>query len=209
MIEYGGFDYDDSTRLTISAGATKTMDLIIREHPTSDDTPPWKGMAFRQPVYSDAMLECLKTRYPQGANLRERKHLAAIEFLEQELREMRAKEAALISSSYREGFVQDVTLTDSQHRENGSSPYASFSSFPLPAFTDEYRLDSNFGQEIVFSLADRPVTEGKKRKKMTQEEKDDYRKTRKLGACDNCKRHKAKVGSLDAAREASQVARLT
>jgi len=208
MNEYG-FDHDNSTQLMIGAGATKIMDLIFREHPTSDDAPPWKGMAFRQPVYSDAMLECLKTRYPKGDNLRERKHMAAIEFLQQELEEMRAKEAALISLFCRKGSAQDVTLTDCQHPKSASSPYALSGSFPLPTLTDEYRLDSNFGQEIVFSIANGPLMEGKKRKKMNQEEKEDYRKTRKLGACDNCKRHKAKVGSLDATRETSQVARLT
>ncbi|KAL6160279.1 hypothetical protein ACJQWK_09193 [Exserohilum turcicum] len=185
------------------------MDLIGREHPTSDDKPPWAGMVFKQKVYSDAMLELLKRRYPQGANLRERKHMAAIEFLQQELREMQAEEAALGSQTYPNVLVTDVVLHGRKHQGSISPPPSPTTSYQPPAVTDDNyhgmkvvnamslkrpsaASNTSPGQEIVFSVADGPIAQRQKRKKMSTTEKIAYKQMRKIGACDSCKRQKAK-----------------
>lgn len=189
------------------------MDLIDREYPTSDDKPPWFGMKFKQSVYSDAMLESLKRRYPQGANLRERKHMAAIEFLQQELKNMQASEAALIPKTNPTTLMPDIASHDHQHQRTSSPPYSPTSQLSPPNTMGEYHgrrsptntvfleqpptVSSNIsGQEFVFSIANRPVVQRQRRKKMTAAEKVSYKQMRKIGACDSCKRQKAKVDSL-------------
>ena len=188
------------------------MDLIDREHPTSDDKPPWAGMVFRQRVYSDAMLESLKRRYPQGANLRERKHMAAIEFLQQELREMQEREAALTAEGHSAALTPDAEFFDGKNQSSVSPPCSPAIQCPLPAVTSECYQKRNVlstrssnqppsmssaipGQEIVFSVVDGPIVQRRKRKKMTATEKVAYKQMRKVGACDSCKRQKAKVES--------------
>ena len=193
------------------------MDLIDREYPTSDDKPPWYGMVFKQSVYSDAMLESLKRRYPQGANLRERKHMAAIEFLQQELENMQASEAALIRKTHTTNSMPDVASHDSGHQKAGSPPYSPTAQLSHPNITDRYHgrrsptnnvfleqpptiLSNTSGQEIVFSIANRPVVQRQRRKKMTASEKISYKQMRKIGACDSCKRQKAKCRHIGGER---------
>ncbi|KAJ5022413.1 hypothetical protein PSV08DRAFT_350208 [Bipolaris maydis] len=194
------------------------MDLIEREYPTSDDKPPWYGMVFKQSVYSDAMLESLKRRYPQGANLRERKHMAAIEFLQQELEDMQASEAALIPKTNPTNLMSDVASHDRQHQKIGSLPYSPTAQLSTPNITNGYHgrrsptnkvplvqsptVSSNMsGQEIVFSIANRPVVQRQRRKKMTASEKISYKQMRKIGACDSCKRQKAKCRHVGGERD--------
>lgn len=188
------------------------MDLIDREHPTSDDKPPWSGMVFRQRVYSDDMLESLKRRYPQGANLRERKHMAAIEFLQQELQEMQEREAALTAKVHSPASTPDAEFFDGENQRSISSPYSPTAQRLLPAVTNERYQGRNAsgttllkqppsmsstmsGQEIVFSVVEGPIVQRRKRKKMTATEKIAYKQMRRVGACDSCKRQKAKVDS--------------
>jgi hypothetical protein len=201
------------------------MDLIDREHPTSDDKPPWAGMVFKQRVYSDDMLESLKRRYPQGANLRERKHMAAIEFLQQELRDMQASEAALIPTTHPTISIPDVALHDRKCQRNISPPCSPTAIYPLPDVKDKCYHGRNptntpflneplnipnsvLGREIVFSIADEPIVQRQKRKKMTATEKISYKRMRRIGACDSCKRQKAKVDSSIILKTRLEYARL-
>ncbi|USP78583.1 hypothetical protein yc1106_05857 [Curvularia clavata] len=194
------------------------MDLIDREHPTSDDKPPWSGMVFRQRVYSDAMLESLKRRYPQGANLRERKHMAAIEFLQQELREMQEKEAALATEVHSPASTPDAEFFDGKNLSSISPPCSPTTQRPLPAITNECyqgRIAPNAtllkqppsmsstmsGQEFVFSVVEGPIVQRRKRKKMTATEKIAYKQMRRVGACDSCKRQKAKCTHVGGATD--------
>ncbi|EUC29970.1 hypothetical protein COCCADRAFT_7920 [Bipolaris zeicola 26-R-13] len=194
------------------------MDLIDREYPTSDDKPPWYGMIFKQSVYSDAMLESLKRRYPEGANLRERKHMAAIDFLQQELKNMQASEAALISKTRPTNLMPEVASHDCQHQRTGSPPYSPTAQLSPPNITDGYHgrrsptnkvfleqpptVPSNAsGREIVFSIANRPLVQRQRRKKMTASEKISYKQMRKIGACDSCKRQKAKCRHVGGERD--------
>ncbi|EUC49083.1 hypothetical protein COCMIDRAFT_23258 [Bipolaris oryzae ATCC 44560] len=194
------------------------MDLIDREYPTSDDKPPWFGMKFKQSVYSDDMLESLKRRYPQGANLRERKHMAAIEFLQQELKNMQASEAALIPKTNPTTLVPDIASHNHQHQRTGSPPYSPTSQLSSPNIMDGYHgtrsptnkvfleqppnVSSNVsGQEIVFSIGNRPLVQRQRRKKMTPAEKISYKQMRKIGACDSCKRQKAKCRHVGGERD--------
>jgi hypothetical protein len=50
--------------------------------------PPWAGIEFVFAIGSDELADQLRDAYPEGKNLRERKHLAAIDFLKTELEKM-------------------------------------------------------------------------------------------------------------------------
>jgi hypothetical protein len=63
--------------------------LIRRIHAANDTTDPWSGITFTMPVDSDALADGLKQAYPMARTLRERKHWAALDFLQAELRHMR------------------------------------------------------------------------------------------------------------------------
>jgi len=56
------------------------------------------------------------------------------------------------------------------------------------------------GQQHVFSIVDGFATQPKKKRKMTPAERSAYKTTRKVGACDKCKRQKGKcthvIGNL-------------
>lgn len=167
-------------------------------------------MVFKQRVYSDALLESLKRRYPQGANFRERKHMAAIEFLQQELREMQAMEASLVPEAHSTVSAPDMAFYDHKHQGSISPPSSPTAPFSLPAVTNECYQGKNFtgttlmkgspstssmmaGHEIIFSVVDGPIVQRRNRKKMTETEKIAYKQMRRVGACDSCKRQKAKV----------------
>ncbi|KAK3202138.1 hypothetical protein GRF29_161g263335 [Pseudopithomyces chartarum] len=64
------------------------MDFILRQQATSDELPPWAGIIFKDPVDSDTLSEKLRAAYPSCRTLRERKHQAAIDFLQEELHRM-------------------------------------------------------------------------------------------------------------------------
>jgi hypothetical protein len=76
--------------------ASRSRDQIIRRlQKTADVDPPWAGIDFVYPILSDELADALRQAYPEGKNLRERKHLAVIDFLKSELEEMRSSETTI------------------------------------------------------------------------------------------------------------------
>ncbi|CAO2649228.1 Nn.00g066130.m01.CDS01 [Neocucurbitaria sp. VM-36] len=195
------------------------MPLIKRIQPTSDETPPWTGISFVQPVDSDALHEHLKIAYPQCTTLRERKHMAAIDFLIAELRQMQSKGSAFVaiesSANYpaapspRAPSLSTEALGNPSRKGSASASQSPTSSTQLStsvehAFQDRHSSTTPAclppiaqptdgpGQHLVFSAIDGRMMQPKTKRRMTIEEKNAYKETRKRGACRKCKRQKGK-----------------
>jgi len=177
------------------------MRPIKRSQPTSDASPPWAGMKFTQPVDSDALHELLKEQYPQCKTLRQRKHMAAIDFLRLELESMQHEstesttgtscetQALSALDASRPGVEELAALT---HRRSVSPSLSRSSSYRSPVHLDDHIPQIGVGQQHVFSIVDGFATQPKKKRKMTPAERSAYKTTRKVGACDKCKRQKGK-----------------
>ncbi|KAL1793663.1 hypothetical protein ACET3X_008645 [Alternaria dauci] len=170
------------------------MRSIKRVRPTSDESPPWAGMSFIQPVDSDALHELLRNQYPQCTSVRQRKHLAAIDFLKRELESMQ-NEAMVFEASH-----PGLEGLDVSKHQRSISPSLSQSSSCKPPMLLEYHSQQSpsiskigVGQQHVFSIVDGGLAiQPKKKRKMTPAERSAYKTTRKVGACDKCKRQKGK-----------------
>jgi hypothetical protein len=194
------------------------MSFIRRFQRTSDDTPPWNGIMFTQPVDSDKLSEDLKRTYPSYSTLRERKHMAAIDFLQAELREMKSKypdtpvTEALYLATPEESSPYSYALEDRSRNTSVSSSFSNVNTTQEPANTNRniHRnssmiapsspLETNAAQQFVFSVSDGHYLQPKTKRRMTKEEKAVYRKTRKRGACTRCQRQKSKVGCRSVCR---------
>lgn len=206
--------------MTSQGDVYRTMPLIRRIQPTSDATPPWAGISFVEPVDSDALHEHLKMSYPQCATFRERKHMATIDFLTAELHQMQSKGC---NSTSVEHTVEYQALAHPQSPSLSSEGFGgrsrqgsvalsqmSLSSTQLSTCMEHALHDrhssttaarvppmrpstGDFGQHIVFNAVDGRTMKPKTKRKMTTEEKNAYKETRKRGACPKCKRQKGKV----------------
>jgi hypothetical protein len=186
--------------------------LIERLELTSDETPPWSGLAFTSPVDSDRLSEDLKRRYPQCSTLRERKHMAAIDFLKAELCLMQSRIA--ISNMKQNGYLATPEATnpqsdsiDDRSRRDSTSSRQSMSSTThtepcrqkiepktaLNITTTPVLSLTDSAQQFVFSVFDGRSRKPKTKRRMTREEKVEYKATRKHGACPTCRRQKGKV----------------
>jgi hypothetical protein len=190
--------------------------LIKRTESTSDETPPWSGITFTLPVDSDRLSEDLKRRYPHCSTLRERKHMAAIEFLRAELGLMQSKATTpTVKEDYSLATPEATNLQsdsfNSRSRRGSTSSYQSTSSkTPTESLmtrelqqgesklvssvaTTLVPLRTDSAQQFVFSVVDGRPMKPKTKRRMTREEKVDYTTTRKHGACPTCRRQKGKV----------------
>lgn len=182
--------------------------IIRRLHRTSDETSPWAGIVFTEKVGSDALADLLMKAYPYptGKSLRERKHLAAIDFLKAELEMMNdlatsqdSMDAGGVGSPSGASHVsQDTTSRSSQH---SMSPFSSPRLNERDQRHEDQKLKAtNSGktplqsamQTIVFSATDGRAMQLKTRRTMTPQEREGYKQTRKRGACHKCKKTKAK-----------------
>lgn len=156
------------------------------------DAQPWTGLEFRYPYHSDALFDKLRKRYPEGQDIRERMGLALIDFLKNELEQMRTSQAASGPAAF-------------EQHEKDTIPYFPIAENPPEAdanlchpktnlqdgiFTEPHGLD-NPSSHIVFSISDQPVMK-RHRKKMSSQERINYKRVRETGACDSCKRRKNK-----------------
>ncbi|KAF2819238.1 hypothetical protein CC86DRAFT_149036 [Ophiobolus disseminans] len=191
------------------------MSFIERVHRTSDETPPWEGMVFMLPVESDILSEELRRAYPDCKTLRERKHLAAIDFLKAELNHMRSgrSSSAVTEDNYlvTPGAPSPYSdaVEDRSRRESPSSSYPPGSVALRPASAKQKVQQastrgpqilttplspstSNAAHQFVFSAVDGRLLQPKSKRPMTKKEKVEYKETRKRGACLPCRRQKAK-----------------
>lgn len=191
------------------------MSLIKRVQQTSDETPPWNGMAFALPVESDKLSEELKRAYPDCKTLRERKHMAAIDFLSSELHRMQS--ATPTAEDARSAAPQtpsryDIAPDDRSRCGSPSSMSFTSSAAAEPRLTPSQLLEVDVAtpptvsspsphlvrneiQQFVFSVVDGRSLQPKTKRCMTRDEKVAYKKTRKRGACLPCRRNKGKVCS--------------
>lgn len=195
--------------------------IIRRFQSTSDETPPWAGISFVQPIDSDQLSEQLKGFYPEGKTLRQRKHMAAIDFLQRELEQMQSQTSSAPDAtenadrlstssprsemhSFREPYVQDSRPQSAASQ----TPPSVASSQASPRLAERTRQTANGtltsgppsplkrisgSQTFVFSALDGKPMQPKTKRKMTTQERHAYKETRRRGACENCKRTKAKV----------------
>ncbi len=195
------------------------MEIIRRFRPTRDDTSPWEGIDFTDPVDSDALHENLKRAYPQCSTRSERKLVATIEFFLTEYRFMRSKDPRSTGPDY---FTEHYGLTSPQSpvfsrgatgsysRRSSDSLSSSPSSTGVSASAERNMTHENLpnnpfasksadsstpqgGQHLIFSAVDGHTVKPKKKRKMTAEEKAAYKKRRIVGACQECKKMKSKV----------------
>lgn len=184
------------------------MRSIKRTHPTSDETPPWAGMSFIQPVDSDALHELLKNQYPQCTSLRQRKHMAAIDFLRRELESMQNEVAGAMPETspgeqtrihLQTSHPSVEELKERKHQRSISLSASQNSWHRSQALSDRQPQQPpgmpniGTGQQHVFSIVDGLAMQPKKKRKMTPAERSAYKTTRKVGACDKCKRLKGRV----------------
>jgi hypothetical protein len=184
------------------------MKSIERIEPTSDASPPWAGIHFTQPVDSDALHELLKDQYPQCKSVRQRKHMAAIDFLKRELESMQ-NEASESTTRTPLGNQELPVLNgpytgfegsrERKHQRSVSPALSQSSSYRSPALLGHHPHHlptipkTGASQQHVFSIVDGLATQPKKKRKMTPAERSAYKNTRKFGACEKCKRQKGKV----------------
>jgi hypothetical protein len=195
------------------------MEFIQRYQATADESPPWAGISFKHPVDSDVLAEQLKSAYPKCRTLRERKHQATIDFLVEELERMRTKDPttptvlASVDLPF-DGIRQDVTkgyieISSDRSRPQSASGYTSSVSGSVhsPGMVDPARTNASAGvsskpwttpsainsQQIVWNSHNGQSMRPKTKRKMTLEERKAYKKTRAQGACDSCRKQKARV----------------
>jgi hypothetical protein len=178
---------------------------------------PWAGMSFVYDIESDELADALRSAFPEHRTLRERKHAAVIRLFEQELREMHSSTKSSMGAQKRQDYdsVRSASRVDScngGHLSDTSAPPASpasslnsmvhqdpgrlfaavqtASSLSLPA--DPTLATSS--THLIFNAFDGRPMQQKTKRKMTSEERQEYRRTRQRGACAKCKRQKGKVG---------------
>lgn len=194
-------------------------DVIRRFQPTLEETAPWTGIEFIHPVGSDQLADLLKSTYPDGLTLRHRKHMAAIDFLKGELKKMQpmftgsssTNEQAdhqSIRSTTSEFSAGDTFLVASRPQSELSHTSPSISSIAAsprlverlrPATEQNERSDAlppilaTASHTYVFSAVNGKPMQPKTKRRMTIQERQAYKETRKRGACLKCRRTKGKV----------------
>lgn len=188
--------------------------IVRREH-TTEDMPPWAGIHFIHEVGSDELADTLKRAFPQCRTLRERKYMAAIEYLRHELLEIQSSAptpttaaiAPIMNLPLINAKAHNVLADNHVRNPQGavSVPHSPTSSTHSthqtlrcgqagsPRILSVEPTTVASGHHYVFSAHDGTAMQQKTKRKMTAEEKLAYKATRKKGACEKCKRQKGKV----------------
>ncbi|KAF2028518.1 hypothetical protein EK21DRAFT_113854 [Setomelanomma holmii] len=197
---------------------------IERVKQPSEEKPPWSGIEFTFPVGSDDLSDALRSRYPKGTTLRERKHMAAIEFLQNELRQMQSAQPCFNATDLEDSATSKSSSPDSDGNEVRSRLWSETTSCDVIVTNGTARSPSNvvqgsdvysgntiidstpssahkLGHQIVFSVANGRQQQPRTRRRMTKEEKLAYKKTRERKACAACRRQKAKCTHGDNVNE--------
>ncbi|KAJ4991683.1 hypothetical protein SVAN01_02798 [Stagonosporopsis vannaccii] len=204
---------------------------IKRVSSTTDETAPWDGVVFIYEVGSDELNEALRACFPNYRTLRQRKHAAIIKFLERELSEMPMTKTSRSSAGTpsaqdlphtgsgcvgvhvnAQKSVQSQSMLSTIHspatsngplaaQEKSKRCIASSTPAAQPLYIDP--TAATHSSQFVFNALDGRAMQQKTKRRMTIEERMEYKETRKRGACPRCKRQKGKydrstqeVGSL-------------
>lgn len=189
---------------------------IIRRYQTTDQTAPWEGISFTHEVGTDELNEALKVSFSRYRTLGERKCAAVIAFFQQELNEMPRSNVATTSAKSSPGqylHQPDARMDtyDSSHAKDcQASPASPANSLNSSVLRDSDRHHSTVqavsslslpadptlatsSTHLVFNAFDGRPMHQKTKRKMTSEEKQEYKRTRQRGACPRCRRTKAKA----------------
>ncbi len=185
---------------------------IERRFQTSDQTAPWDGVVFTYEVGSDELDQALRICYPTHRTLRQRKHAAIIQFLTIELNEMQSKDSirldirprfedaqsnphspAQLQSTLRE--VQAAASFETSSVPRGKKQRSRLTPVP-PTQTFIDSTTAVHASHIIFNAVDGRTMQQKTKRKMTAEERVEYKETRRRGACYDCRRQKGKVCML-------------
>lgn len=194
---------------------------IRRVSHTTDETAPWDGVVFIYDVGSDELAEALRACFPEFRTLRERKHAAIIRFLEKELKEMPLSKSLPCSAKVpstqdlphvdvvcgdvpvnAQGRVQLQNILSTARTSTTSNctstPKETFKRCTAPSTpaTQPSYIDptaATHSSQFVFNAIDGRTMQQKTKRRMTVEERIEYKETRKRGACPDCKQKKGKV----------------
>jgi hypothetical protein len=134
--------------------------------------------------------------------------MAAIDFLRRELEKMQDATAETMTEKppgdqapfvFHESHAGLEELEEHKYQRSispslsQSNSYRSLALLGHPPQQSSAKPKIVTGQQHVFSIVDGLETQPKKKRKMTPAERTAYKTTRKLGACDKCKRQKGKV----------------
>jgi hypothetical protein len=173
-------------------------------------------------VDSDVLSEKLRIAYPDYKTHRERKHRAAIDFLNAELLRMQSRSSIIdpVSPIKTRTPIQEPTPAASRtHVEvlSEDSEVLSASGCTSPSIVEtmlspklaermrkvsratvdseqaQVKASPTTAQQFVWSAHDGRSMRPKTKRKMTAEERSAYKNTRKRGACDKCRRQKGRV----------------
>ncbi|KAF2750227.1 hypothetical protein M011DRAFT_456148 [Sporormia fimetaria CBS 119925] len=193
--------------------------FIRRARYPAENDPPWEGLEFIWPVGSDELGDELRHAYPQGKDLRQRKHMATIDHLKMELEAMQISATARLNSiatsttgrsTSQEATYnsQEIVGLTSRRQSISHRTSPSPSSLGSPSLREPFRQEfahTSTGeapvtagpvatpQTLVFNVADLKPMQPKTKKKMSKQELHEYKMRRIRGACDRCRRTKAKV----------------
>lgn len=171
-------------------------------------------------VDSDALAEMLKATYPECNTLRERKHRAAVDFLNAEISLMQTgnsitgviSQKKSISPSLEHPLDDSKTVgevplesrrvlspsvcTSPSVTESSTSPrLAEPTSRGSQADSGQSHAPASptNAQQFIWSAHNGQFMRPKTKRKMTVEERNAYKETRRRGACDKCRKQKGKV----------------
>lgn len=174
-------------------------------------------------VDSDTLSEKLRAAYPSCRTLRERKHQAAIDFLQEELHRMQygtpiasvTRTGSFSSPAVEESYRNrpEVVMDNLSEEGNGQRNPEYISIVPFEPLASPKRRETGVdgcqtisnvqqskpkalavnAQQFVWSSHDGRSMQPKTKRKMTLEERSAYKETRRRGACDKCRRQKGRV----------------
>ncbi|KAF1972272.1 hypothetical protein BU23DRAFT_165141 [Bimuria novae-zelandiae CBS 107.79] len=200
-----------------------SMEFILRQKPTSDELPPWAGISFKYPVDSDDLSEKLRAAYPDCKTHRERKHRAVIDFLSEELCRMQSGVSIAdgitlegstspsqlpIMNGSKPVTMEALSDGNDALSVSGYTSPSVIGSLASPIPTERVRKGSRVttnleqsqqtasptsARQFVWNAHDGRSMQQKIKRKMTAEERNAYKETRKRGACDKCRRQKGRV----------------
>ncbi|KAF1361922.1 hypothetical protein EJ07DRAFT_153509 [Lizonia empirigonia] len=174
--------------------------LIKRTSEPTYRTSPWEGITFVYGVDSDDLADALKTAYPQYQTLNKRKYAAIIGFFQQELDRMRLDDTTPVSVKTPSFSVEpgmSPTAPNTPMNTDDGNHSVALSHSPAKSIVPQessnrdpaahgllprsFSADPTVGtssNQFVFNALDGRMMRPNTKRKMTHEERLEYRETR-------------------------------
>lgn len=167
---------------------------------TSDEGNPLSSLHFEPAWDSDELYDALRIAYPQIRSHKDRFLRAVIEFYDAELGRARNLVVGSVTPSSPDNLVTtDVFMhprESSSSSEESGSPRWQPSGFHGPS-ASVYRTQKRKRSGIEAMQATFSIVPGggkpRTKRPMTDAEREQYKHTKKVGACDPCRKRKRKV----------------